>query len=204
LLKLSPYHEAFTKKLGTYWAIVGIIAGKKGLQPRATPYTILDFCGEDINWRNPGQTVDVFAKAHDRLVELGVLDDLGILGPLNRTKGYFKNWLETPISVKLSKNFWHLKEREKMPSYSKMLSHKKHSSQNTNPSIVPESAEELINDPALIRQLRNDYFLRQSELARALGVKRQTLSSYERGLRALPEDKAIKILQIWQQQIEMY
>lgn len=204
LLKLSPYHEAFPKKLGTYWTIVGIIAGKKGLQPRATPYTILDFCGEDINWRNPGQTVDAFTKAHDRLVEIGVLDDSGIPGPLNRNKGYFKNWLEAPISVKLSKNLWHLKEREKMPSSSRKLSHIKRSSQKTNPITFPESAQELINDPALIRQFRNDYFLRQSELARALGVNRQTLSSYERGLRALPEDKAIRILQLWQQQIEMY
>ena len=204
LLKLSPYHEAFTKKLGTYWTIVGIIAGKKGLQPRATPYTILDFCGEDINWRNPGQTVDAFTKAHDRLVEIGILDDSEILDPLNRTKGYFKNWLETPINVKLSQNLWQLKEREKMPPYSRKLSHIKCSSQKTSPITVPESAQELINDPALIRQLRNDYFFRQSELARALGVKRQTLSSYERGLRALPEDKAIRILQIWQQQIKMY
>jgi hypothetical protein len=162
LLKLSPYHEAFTKKLGTYWTIVGIITGKKGLQPRATPYTILDFCGEDINWRNPGQTVDAFTKAHERLVEIGVLDDSGILGPLNRTKGYFKNWLETPINVKLSKNLWQLKEREKLTSYSRKLSHIKRSSQKTNPITAPESTQELINDPALIRQLRNDYFLRQS------------------------------------------
>jgi transcriptional regulator with XRE-family HTH domain len=52
-------------------------------------------------------------------------------------------------------------------------------------------------NPALIRQLRADRHLRQEELAGALGVTRQTLSGYERGLRTLPEDKAIVLLDIW-------
>ena len=75
LLELSPYHEAFTKKLATYWTMVGIIAGEKGSPARATPNTILDFCGEDINWRNPGHAVDAFFKALDRLLEIGVISD---------------------------------------------------------------------------------------------------------------------------------
>ena len=43
--------------------------------------------------------------------------------------------------------------------------------------------------------------LRQEELAGSLGVTRQTLSGYERGLRPLPEDKAIVLLDIWQRGI---
>ena len=53
LLRLSPYHDAFTKKLGTYWIMIGVTAGRKGMYPQASPRTILDFCGVDLNWRNP-------------------------------------------------------------------------------------------------------------------------------------------------------
>ena len=57
-------------------------------------------------------------------------------------------------------------------------------------------------DQSIIRQFRADYFLRQDELAKALGVTRQTLSKYERGLHPLPEDKAIRILHIWQRKAQ--
>jgi DNA-binding transcriptional regulator YiaG len=63
---------------------------------------------------------------------------------------------------------------------------------------MPRCAGDLIDNPRLIRQFRTDYYLHQDELAHALDISRQTLSNYERGLRILPEDKAIKILQIWQ------
>jgi DNA-binding XRE family transcriptional regulator len=202
LLQLSPYHEAFTKKLGTYWTMVGIIAGKKGLMPRATPYTILDFCGEEINWRNPGQTVDSFIRAHDRLVDIGVLNDMSIMDPLSRTKGYFKDWLDTPISVKLSESLWHIRMRKETSSRRKRVSWREKKRQNIHSFTVPHNVEALIHDPTLIRRFRTDCFLHQSELARALGVKRQTLSKYERGINPLPEDKAIKILQIWHEKTE--
>lgn len=152
LLKLSPYHEAFTKKLGTYWTIVGIIAGKKGSQPRATPYTILDFCGEDINWRNPGKTVDDFIKAHDRLVEIGVLEDTQIPEPPTRTKGYFKNWLETPMTVKLSENIWQIAERAKLPSKLKKRTRKKSQWQHPEPFFAPKNTQAFT-----VRQTFPDY-----------------------------------------------
>ena len=53
-------------------------------------------------------------------------------------------------------------------------------------------------DQSIIRQFRADYYFRQEELSKALDVTRQTLSNYERGLHPLPEDKAIRILKIWQ------
>jgi len=202
LLQLSPYHEAFTKKLGTYWTMVGIIAGKKGLMPRATPYTILDFCGEKINWRNPGQTVDAFIKAHDRLVDIGVLTDMSILGPLSRTKGYFKDWLETPISVKLSESLWQIRMRKETLSRRKQMTRQEKKKQNIHSFTVPHNAQALMHDPALIRRFRTYCFFHQAELARELGIKRQTLSKYERGINPLPEDKAIKILQIWHAKTE--
>ncbi|MBN2254357.1 MAG: helix-turn-helix transcriptional regulator [Deltaproteobacteria bacterium] len=199
LLNLSPYHEALTKKLGTYWTLVGIISGKKGSQPRATPCTILDFCGEAINWRNPGQTVDSFFKAHDRLIDIGVLEASDLPEPLDRRKGYFRRWLETPMTVRLSNELWRVQEPKQVPQ-----GKKKQSSRNIRPYhaggvAIPEKARDIMANPPLIRQFRSDYFMRQGELARALGVKRQTLSRYERGLKAIPEDTAAELIRIIRQ-----
>jgi DNA-binding XRE family transcriptional regulator len=62
---------------------------------------------------------------------------------------------------------------------------------------MPKTAQDLMANQTIIRQFRADYYLRQTELAKALGVTRQTLSNYERGLHPLPEEKAIRILDIW-------
>jgi DNA-binding transcriptional regulator YiaG len=199
LLELSPYHEAFTKKLGTYWTMIGVVAGKKGSSPRATPRTILDFCGEEINWRNPGHTVDVFFKALDRLVEIGVLEDAQITEPPSRIKGYFKEWLEVPIAVTLSDKIWRIRDKAKRPhSQRKQITRAEHACQPLPAPTTPETTRALTENPSLIRQFRTDYYLHQAELARVLGISRQTLSRYERGLHPLPEETALKILQIWQ------
>lgn len=198
LLELSPYHEAFTKKLGTYWTMVGVVAGKKGLPPHATPNTILDFCGDQINWRNPGKTVDAFFKALDRLVEIGVITNSNITEPPSRTKGYFKEWLEIPITVTLSEKIWRVQEKTKRPVRPGQISKQKHGRQQITASTVPGNIEVLRDNPRLIRQFRSDHYLHQAELAHALGLSRQTLSLYERGLRSLPTAKALKILEIWQ------
>lgn len=203
LLQLSPYHEAFTKKLGTYWTLLGIISGKKGLQPRATPCTILDFCGEEINWRNPGKVVDSFVKAHDRLTEIGVLKESDFPEPLNRTRGYFKKWLESPITVTLSPELWHIREDRKSLNNKKKLLQKQPHTDRSIPAATPEKPQDIIDNPILIRKFRSDYFLRQRELARALGIKRQTLSNYERGVQSLPEDTAARLIQIIRQKSEL-
>jgi len=57
---------------------------------------------------------------------------------------------------------------------------------------LPLTIEELRQNPDLIRQFRLDYYFHQGELARALGLTRQTLSKYERRLRPLPADIAAK------------
>jgi DNA-binding XRE family transcriptional regulator len=192
LLRLNPYTEAFTKKLGTYWIMLGIIAGKKGQQPAATPRTSLDFCGEAIHWGAPGRTVDAFIRAHERLVGIGVLESLPVLEPPDRGRGYFGHWLDRSLTVKLSEHLWRIRET----SGRKLAPNRRR--QQDALSFVPSTARELQANPALIRQLRADRRLRQEELARSLGVTRQTLSFYERGLRPLPEDKAIFLLDIWQ------
>ena len=203
LFRLNPYHDAFTKKMGTYWTMVGVVAGKKGTSARATPSTILDFCGEDINWRNPGHTVDIFFKAFDRLQEIGVIADVEITEPPSRTKGYFKEWLEMPITATLSEKLWRIRERAELPTRNIRRTQIHHGNQSASIRKMPRSSQELIENPHLIKKFRTDHYLHQAELARALGVSRQTLSNYERSLRSIPVDKAVKIFQIWQRKVRM-
>jgi len=205
LLHLSPYHDALTKKLGTYWIIVGTVAEKKGTLPRATPKTILDFCGEEVNWRHPGQTVDAFIEAHQRLEDMGVIESIPILEPVARSRGYFRDWLNTALTVKLSDSLWRIAgagERTKLPHQKKQQLRKKKYTQETPHFIVPKTVKDIVADQSIIRQFRADYFLRQDELAKALGVTRQTLSNYERGLHPLPADKAMRLLHIWQRKAQ--
>jgi len=205
LLHLSPYHDALTKKLGTYWIIVGTVAEKKGTLPRATPKTILDFCGEEVNWRHPGQTVDAFIEAHQRLEDLGIIERIPVLEPVARSRGYFNEWFNTALTVKLSDSLWRIAragERAKLPHQKKHLIRKKRYPQETHHFTVPQTTKDIMSDQSIIRKFRADYFLRQDELARALGVTRQTLSNYERGLHPLPEDKAVRILHIWQRKAQ--
>jgi DNA-binding transcriptional regulator YiaG len=200
LLHLSPYHDALTKKLGTYWIIVGTVAGKKGTLPSATPKTILNFCGEDINWRHPGQTVDAFIEAHQRLEDLGVIESIPVLEPIARSRGYFNDWLNTALTVKLSEDLWQVadvKKRVKLPSRQKHRAQRRKYRLESPSSSIPKKVEDLIANQAIIKQFRADHYLRQAELAKALGVTRQTLSNYERGLHPLPDDKAIRVLDIW-------
>jgi transcriptional regulator with XRE-family HTH domain len=62
----------------------------------------------------------------------------------------------------------------------------------------PEDSGELCDAPVKIQQFRTEYGLHQAELAQALGISRETLSRYERGVRKLPDDIARKILELWQ------
>ena len=172
LLQLNPYQEGIAKKIGTYWIMIGVTAGKRGEKPRATPATILDFCGDKANWRNPGQTVDAFIRSHELLREIGILEETPALEPPDRNKGYFKKWLQTPLSVKLSDSLWRIESK----------TNKKVLTRNRTPVNlkVPGNTAELQKNPHLIRQFRSAFGIHQEELARSVGVARQTLSNYER------------------------
>ncbi|MFA5182486.1 MAG: helix-turn-helix domain-containing protein [Syntrophales bacterium] len=195
LLHLSPYHEGFTKKLGTYWTLIGTVAGKKGALPRATPRSILDFCGNNVNWRNPGQTVDSFFKAHERLMEIGVIDDDDLREPVSRTRGYMTEWLETPITVKLSEKLW--KMAKKMTAKTAKGPVKKLMRRHKEPGEgagVPQEASVVMENPAILKKLRSRLYLRQEDLAKVMGITRQTLSRYERGVYRIPAPCAEKSL----------
>jgi DNA-binding XRE family transcriptional regulator len=193
LLHLSPYHEAFTKKLGTYWTLIGTVAGKKGALPRATPRSILDFCGDNVNWRNPGHTVDAFFKAHERLMEIGIIEDDDLQEPISRTRGYMAEWMETPITVKLSEKLWKMAKRvyaKKVKGPVKELIRRQKASIES--ACVPRDASVLMAYPAILKKLRSRFYLRQEDLAKALGITRQTLSRYERGVCEIPAPCAAK------------
>jgi len=195
LLHLSPYHEVFTKKVGTYWTLIGTIAGKKGGLPRATPRTILDFCGDDVHGRNPGYTVDAFFKAHERLREIGVIADDDLREPVSRTRGYMQAWLEDPITVRLSERLWKPAPRlhERKPSRSDRRFPFR-SQEFRDREEVPRDVAALWADPMVLKRLRARFYLRQEDLSRAVGISRQTLSRYERGICGIPPACADKIL----------
>jgi len=194
LLHLNPYREAFTKKLGTYWTLIGTVAGKKGGLPRATPRSILDFCGEEVSWRNPGHTVDAFFKAHERLMRIGIVEADDLREPFSRTRGYMTEWLETPITVKLSEKLWKPAKRVRAKRRRRFSLPGERRPKPLGTAGLPGDAGALIMKPTLLKELRTRLHLRQADLARALGITRQTLSRYERGLSGVPEPRAEKIL----------
>jgi hypothetical protein len=204
LLELNPRQEALVKKIGTYWVLIGTIAGKKGQAPRATIRTILAFCGEEPNWERPGRTVDAVIEVHQRLQEIGLLDELPALEPPNRQKGFFRGWLDTPISVRLSEDIWKISQapdRARLPSPRKRRLPRREASdrQSLLPLGIPDSPARLQTDPALIRRFRLLYNVQQAELASALGITRESLSRYERQVRPLPDAAAARILALWRQ-----
>jgi DNA-binding XRE family transcriptional regulator len=197
LLHLSPYHEAFAKKLGTYWTLIGTVAGKKGALPRATPRSILDFCGNDVNWRNPGQTVDAFFKAHERLMEIGIIATDDLQEPVSRTRGYMTEWLETPITVKLSEKLWKIAKKmsaKNVKGPGKEIVCRPKPKESIESAGIPREAGIVMANPAILKKLRSRYYLRQEDLAEALGITRQTLSRYERGVHKVPASCAAKSL----------
>ena len=90
---------------------------KKGDTAQRHTEDYFKFCGEEINWRHPGQTVDAFIEAHQRLEDLGVIESIPVLEPMARTRGYFKDWLNTALTVKLSEDLWQIADPPKILNY---------------------------------------------------------------------------------------
>lgn len=53
-----------------------------------------------------------------------------------------------------------------------------------------------------IRKVRKNKGIKQSEIARDIGVRRDTYSNYERGITPIPSDKLIMISQILDESID--
>ena len=153
---------------------------QEGQAPRATIRTILAFCGEEPNWERPGRTVDAVIEVHRRLQEIGLLDELPVLEPPNRHKGFFRGWLDTPVSVRLSEDIWKISQapdRARLPSPRKRRLPRRESAgqQPRLPLGIPDGPGQLQSDPALIRRFRMLYNVQQAELASALGITREVL-----------------------------
>lgn len=187
LLALNPYKYGLAKKLGTFW-----LMGGPGSDP-PTPRMLLDYCGEKINWRNPGHTVDTLIESHNRLQDLGIIEEAPVIEPFDRRRGYFLNWLDSPLDVRLSSPIRNsLAGKTGVPHQLGPLD-----SGNDQTISLPTTFRQLQRKPRSIRQGRGLLGEQQGELARALGVTRQTLSRYERGLSPLPEATARRIIKIW-------
>ncbi|MCG8455198.1 MAG: helix-turn-helix transcriptional regulator, partial [Holophagales bacterium] len=204
LLELNPRREGFTKKVGTYWAVIGVIAGRNGREPVASIRSLLDFCGEPPNFRNPNRTVDRLIEAHVRLQEIGLLEEIPRLEPEERKKGYFDAWLDAPRRVRLSRDLWRVmqaSDRARLPSDRRPrvmgAGGARSFTQQVLPLGMPESEEDLIANPLLIGALRKQLGLRQEDLGKLLDVSRKTIGRYEQGRRQLPHPLATRLLELW-------
>lgn len=201
ILKLDPCHEGFTKKVGTYWLLAGIIQLKNNQTPHATPKTILDFCGEEVKKNHPGRTVDRFIAAHRHLSELGIINEVPALEPESRTRGYINDWLNINVEVEISEDIWKKQEQvEKTPS--SKTSAKQKSSRDKLTAADELTPEMLQEKPSLIRTLRNRFYLHQEEVARHLGISRSMLSRYETGSSRLPDERALTLMDIFRDKME--
>lgn len=204
LLELNPHREALAKKVGTYWALIGTIAGKKGELPRATVRSLLEFCGEEPDWEHPGRTVDGVVSVHHRLQEIGLLEEVSALEPPVRQRGFFERWLSTPVRVRLSSDLWKVAQapgRARLPTRraQRPLPPRSEQTPLPLPPAMPANPAELQANPEAIRLFRMTYNLQQVELARAVGITRVTLSRYECQVRPVPIQIAARILALWRE-----
>lgn len=202
LLELNPRQEGFTKKIGTYWAINGVIAGKNGRAPVATARSILDFCGEPPNERNPNRTVDRMNEAHQRLREIGLLDEVPDFEPGRRSRGYFQSWLDEPRRVTLSRDLWQIMkagDKAKLPSDRRppVVAAGRQTVQRVLPLGIPAGPDEIVANPLLIGLFRRKFALRQEDLAAELDLSRKSVGRYEQGKRPVPDEVAQRILDLW-------
>lgn len=205
LLQLNPVQDAFAKKMGAYAILIGTIQSKKGRELRVAPATLLDFAGEQPDYRNPRRTVDRLVEGQKRLEECDLLVPNGTTW--DRLPGTsFEEWLVAPQTVALNDDLWRLNmapERARLPSPRRKRA-------RPTPSLPagqlvlplgemppPSTAQQLVDDPGLLRKFRLYYNIHQDELARALGIARKTLSMYENERRRLPLDVAGQMLEVW-------
>ena len=131
------------------------------------------------------------------------MEDMPLLEPENRCKGYFARWLDTPLTVRLAKDLWRVTHPDRRRAKAALKDGSRDARLPGVKSLpVPETPGELQENPGRVCRFRSEFGLHQAELARALGITRQTLSRYERGLQLLPEEKARRIIEVWQGKIK--
>jgi len=170
---LNPYTDAFTKKLGPTGSCSGSSPQEgQQLQPRREQSR---FLRRAVHWQAPGRTVDAFIRP---------------------TSGSPKSACWTPLRSWSRPTGTGLLRRVAGPAPDrKALRSSLADQRDPGEETLPErrrQREALSFAPSTARSCRQtrphtatqaDQRLRQDELARSLGVTRQTLSGYERGLR---------------------
>jgi hypothetical protein len=115
LLKLNPREEAVTKKVGGFWLTRGEVSAKYGYIAKASIRTLLIGCGLSLKPKRPDKAVEALKRAHRKLLEMGVLDEVSDLEPDERRKGYFQRWLNKKMRVKLNPSLFEVKGTESLP-----------------------------------------------------------------------------------------
>ena len=206
LLKLNAKREHLTKKVGTYWMLIGAINVQRGQYPRVTPASILSFCGIAPNHTRPNRTVDALVGSHLRLREMGIFDEAPDFEPGSRERGYFDAWLSEPREGRLSSRIFPAIEdagRRQATNKSKRRQKRQPipTGENDTSSVVP-SADEIRRQPVLICKFRRLFNVRQVELAKRLGISRRALSRYENKHRQPNKSTAERMAEIWRRQVD--
>jgi hypothetical protein len=190
LLRLNPYRQSLTKRVGVFYAFAGAASAKAGTPLAVTPRALLTFIGTEPDWEHPTRTIEGMARAHSELFDIGLLATEPTLAPTHRTRGYFETWLDQPFSVYLSSALYaNLDGPATLEALPPAI-------EPTRPR-PPVDLAELRADPGRIRAFRLAHNLSLRELARVLKIAPMSLHRYEQGERTLPEPAATRLLSIW-------
>jgi hypothetical protein len=103
LLKLNPRKNKLAKKIGVYWILQAVVGASHGTFPKVRIGTVLDFCGESLDRKHPGDSVERVRSAFKKLVKIGLIPRIPKgLAPRNRRRGYFDKWLNQTITIEVN------------------------------------------------------------------------------------------------------
>jgi hypothetical protein len=122
LLRLDPYHDALAKKIGVYWVLQAVVGATHGIFPSVRIGTVLDFCGETLNPKRPGDSVKQVIAAFQKVKDIGLIPEIPAdLYPRERRRGYLDSWLNQKITIEVNPALCRLKGEEKpqLPSLKK-------------------------------------------------------------------------------------
>jgi hypothetical protein len=103
LLDLDPYRDALAKKIGVYLSFLGVSAAGNRSQPTVKVETILNFCGEDPNYKRPKDTVEKVRAAFQKLADIALIPCVPEeLEPQDKGRGYINRWLEQVLTIEIN------------------------------------------------------------------------------------------------------
>ena len=207
ILRLNPYHEAFAKKIAMFLSFRGDLRHRKAQPVSFTPRQIFDFIGQDPEPTknvNPGDNVARLEEACHRLQEIGLLLEEPKIEPTTRTRGYYKDWLDTPIEFQMAyfeTTTLQAQRKAALPSPRKqrVRSARQRVDQGElfkggkTESMAGLTGDAIREDPKTIKELRKRLGMSQEQLAKAVGITANAVGNYETGYRRPNQGKADRI-----------